>query len=179
MRLEPLSMPSAHAAPEFFGWRSRWRGWWQRCGINVSGRGLYVAALIPGLAHLLCRERRGWWYLGGVLALLVFGILLFPTTLGQLLIGLAAGVHAYSIFSLTPYSQNGSFWVRLIALVLLSIILSLVLYYPLVSAIVPPERMRIVPHGEGRAACGPHLRRNSLAALAGQTTRKWPVPVRV
>jgi len=149
LNLEPMTLSPSREAPKVMTPQNRLRSWWQRRP-EVSSRSLYAAAVIPGLAHLICRERRGWSYLGGVLALLVGGLMLLPGAMSQMLIGLAAGVHAYSIFTLTPYSQTPVLWVRIIAITLLSLILSFVLYYPLIARFVPGEGLYYTYRQDGR-----------------------------
>jgi len=100
----------------------RWRG---------DSTFVYLASLIPGVGHMVCREvRRGVLYCCAVAALVLVGIFTFGG-IGQALIGLAACVHTYSIYELTPQRQMAEAWPRAVCVLLICLVLQLLIYVPL------------------------------------------------
>lgn len=98
--------------------RPGWR-WWQ----------LALFALLPGLGHLVDRRPRlALLYCLGVAALVAVAIAIGgPTGLG-LGFGLAASLHAWSIFDLTPWRRDGSLLRRIGVFMLIQVVLYAAVY---------------------------------------------------
>jgi hypothetical protein len=108
---------------------------WRELALEMQSRPRFLvfASLLPGLGHTLAgNPRRGLLLFGIVLALAVPSALLFSTTVGQMLFGLAVSAHAYAVFDVSPWSRAPEPRSRGLAMGLILGAL-LVLYWPLLG----------------------------------------------
>ncbi len=93
---------------------------------------LALVGVIPGAGHVLhgIRSRGVVWFatVGGLLAV---STVLFGNLVGQVLLGVTVGAHAYSIFELTPWRLDPRASARIVAIVGLQLAL-MTLWWPLV-----------------------------------------------
>jgi hypothetical protein len=93
---------------------------------------LVVFGIVPGAGHVLHGLRsRGLGWFAAVGGLLAVSTVLFGNIVGQVLLGITVGVHAYSIFELTPFRSDPRPGVRMFAVVGLQFLL-MTLWWPVV-----------------------------------------------
>jgi len=92
-----------------------------------------LVSLIPGLGHIVSGAWvRGIIFMAAVGALMAACLVLFSSGVGPFLFGMAAAIHAYSIFELTPYRESTELRTRIG--VMASLLVGLfAIYWPLLS----------------------------------------------
>jgi Signal peptidase, peptidase S26 len=116
--------------------------------IEVPGTHLSVLArlIVPGWAHFHLDERiRGGIFLGAYLALLLLALVLYGTTVGSMLLGLAFSVHVASCLSILRLGGVVA-WAYLGAVVLVFVLLLVGVYLPvgwLVTRVATPALVQV------------------------------------
>jgi hypothetical protein len=115
--------------------------------INLPWWGSCLLALIPGLGHVAAgRWRFGFGVAVAVAVLVLSAFIIRGGVVGPLL-GLAASVHGFSVFDLTPWRRGDGF-ARLAALSLIVVAFFLFAYRPIVVDIVLDDA-QTAPGGRG------------------------------